>query len=256
MPNESFSKDRYKECEKIIKASAVSYSSKFRSNYVDYYDFYSEGILTFTLCIRNWSRKGKNPNDPEFIHYFRKSLVNNSKELLGKVFAQKRRGYYKPKDKTCFGEYYSGEPKELCETCENQEACIKFFYRSDVPLSCALELNGEGGFEEIHFLELVEYVKEKLTSSVERFIFTLLTDPPKELSDMALLENRKRMKVKLIKRKPNKSGDFPKGPEVRPTGQLIMKYMCKNGCPITANEYYAYWRKLKARIRDILKEVK
>jgi hypothetical protein len=247
MPKDLFSKERYKICLSFIRASARNFAHKFRSSHIDYWDFFSEGILTFTLCVQKWEKKGKDFDDSEFEHYFRQALSNNNKDLLGKVFAKKRRGYFKPKNKPCFGNFGGNDH---CELCDKRGSCQNFVYKCDLPLSQALHIKSDGGFDDVYYQELVEYVKGQLLSSVERYIFMLLVDPPKDLCELAIRENRKKMRSIFFNK-----GVKSKGPNsVRPTGQLIIKYLCERGCPITQNEYYAYQKRIRGKVLEVIKE--
>jgi len=237
----------YEDCLKLIRGSAKIFSKKFNCGYIDYWDFFSEGILTYLLCLRKWLAQGKGARDAEFIHYFKTALINNNKDVLSKVYAKKRVGYKKPKSKkACFGNFTEGDA--LCGPCEWKESCQNFRYPEEVSLE---KLSCDGGFGDVVFRELFEDVKKQFASPLDRYIFTLLVEPPPELCLLAIQENRKKMRSIQIKRGKL---DFEKDATgtVKPTGKLIIKFMTEKGCPVTTNEYYKHFRCIQKKVLEIV----
>jgi DNA-directed RNA polymerase subunit M/transcription elongation factor TFIIS len=190
---------------------------------------------------------------------YKTSLGNNMKEILVKSLADKRVGHVRHLCPTCKAPMRNHDQRSDLVNYDSESEffrCPKCGYESTVYRNGHIVhaskqhqkvLPTAGGFDNVDYKELVEHIRIHMETALDRQIFMLLVDPPLELSDMAIMDNRKKMKVGLIRKKHIHGVD-----SVRPRSRFIIEYLSQKGCPITESEYYSCVKRIRKIVSKIV----
>jgi hypothetical protein len=149
------------EFVKLIRWASRKYSWKLSGRY-DYWDFFEDGLLILSLCLCKWRLKDVRLEDKNgFRKYFKTALFNRFRQIEMASHCKKRFGIH-------------------------------------TPLDFASQVSCDGGFGEVHLRELVEHINSFLESDFEKWIFSLMVDPPEDLIDDALYEMSRKRKQALL----------------------------------------------------------
>jgi hypothetical protein len=194
---------------RLVKKESYIYYKKSPHGYLDYDDFFEEGMVTLVGCLIEWKKPAwHNKSSHDRKAYFKTSMYNAFKTLLTSAFAKKRVGEYRvvERDGEKFTEYFWHEVK--CDDVFPELRC--------------------NGFDDVLYKELVFDLETKIVGDLPKKIFLLLVDPPNDLVRMALVENRRKMK---------RIGPCRGKNSVRLSNRLVIKYLNNGGC-ISDSDYY------------------
>jgi hypothetical protein len=200
----------------LIKSASSMYARKTKLNYLDYDDFVGRGFLTLTICLNKWKKKNKN-NEEEFGKYFKTALYHKYQSMLVKAYAKKRTAFLISVD--------------------------------DMELTSAPYRHRKHFDMEIGIKELADYVMSRLKTDLERKIFGVLVDPPEELRLMAVMENRRKMKISAITKSPVIGSN-----RVKLSNGLVIRYLKGQGFDISDRAYNSCFKKIKCKVQQIVKE--
>jgi len=171
----------YDDLVNLIRWSSKRFSRGLVGRY-DYWDFFEEGLVILSLCLHKWrTEKG----DPElkdgagFFKYCKTALFNRFRQIQILSHSRKKRGVHVSLESTLLGFY--DDSNERVPITRDDRAC----------LSC------DGGFGEVNYKELVDYVSTFLSQEEER-MFRLMADPPEDLIMDALHESFRKHKSSVI----------------------------------------------------------
>ena len=205
--------NRVSKFKGLIKSASSMYAHRIKNsrslNYMDYDDFVSTGFLTLTVCLNRW--KNKNKSEEEFGKYFKTSLYHKYQSMLDKAFAKKRTAYM-------------------------------------VDIDDFDKLTGRLDFE-TGVKELADHIMAHLNKKLERKIFKLWVDPPKKLRLMAIMENRRKMKIAAIT-----ESTVCGMSKVKISNDLVIRYLRDEGNRISVHAYNDHFRNLRSKVRQIVKE--
>jgi len=145
----------------LIRWASRRYSEKLAGRY-DYWDFFEDGLLILSLCLWKWRVKDPRLLDRNGLRkYFKTAIFNRFRQI------------------------------EIASHCKKR-------FGIHIPLEFASQVSCDGGFGEVHLKELVEYVNSFLESDFEKWIFSLMVEPPEQLVEDALHEMSRKRKQALI----------------------------------------------------------
>src|SRR4030042_109525 len=197
---------RYNELIGLIKFCAKRFSQMCPNRYYNYDDFLENGYTVYAICLKVWGERGLDYKNG-FKKYFKTSLWNSCKDMMTKAFSKKRDSH-------------------------NGIICYEDIGEN--------ELLTDGGFNEIHYKELISHVVSALETELEKKIFAILVNPPEALIEETVLENRRKMKASII------LGFSLKGTNtVKLSSRNVIKYLNDNGDNVSENLYYDAFKNLK-----------
>lgn len=200
---------------RLIRKESFIYYKKFPHSYLDYEDFFDEGMFALAGCLREWEKpEWGEKSDHDQKAYFKTSMYNAFKTLLTGAFSKKRTGEYHIIEKV----REDGKKEKVTEYF-----CHEVKYENVLPeLFC-------NGFEDVLYDELVSDLEQRIDGELPKKIFLLLADPPKDLIKMAVTENRRKMK---------RVGHCRGKNTVQITNRLVIKFLNGNGHPVSGSDYY------------------
>jgi hypothetical protein len=166
---------------------------------MDYWDLYGEGVLLLTVCLAKWSDKN---NGNGFSRYFKTALFRRFNQLR---YLIAKRDYELPTD--------------------------------SIDNVLGLKVESDGGFNEIAFRELCNHVASGLRQP-DKAIFSLLIDPPANLTKLVLQESKKREKHI--------------NSDVKLRGRHLIKYLNLKGCLITPIQFDHSLKRIRNRVKQVL----
>jgi len=238
--------ERFKKYNKLIEWAARRYTTKIPLNYPGVEEFSGEGREVLARCHLNWGGRG---NEEAFGKFFKASLFHKFQDMLVKAYSKKRGTYTTPvsPEKTAQMVVAGIIPVEPEEFSYYQEEPIEEAYKNfkNRPGEKNPLITDE--FRDVLFKELVDHVKSKIETSLEKKIFTILVDPPEDLCKMAVAQNRRKMKLSMSR--------HCKGVNiVKLSSKLIIAYLNSEGTHIDENAYYVSKRNIKRIVMETIKE--
>jgi len=222
--------ERFEKYGKLIDWAARRYAQKVPHSYPGIEEFIGEGHEVLVTCNQKWDERG---DEVAFGKFFKTSLFHKFQDILVREYSKKRGTYMSPVD-----------PDEVTYYREESIEDAYKAYR-DKPGERNPLVTEE--FSEVLYGELVEHVKSKIDSSLEKKIFAILVDPPEELCKMAVDQNRRKMKLSMSK--------HCKGTNVvKITSKLIIEYLNAKGDRVDENAFYASRRNIRRIVLETLKE--
>jgi hypothetical protein len=108
-----------------------------------------------------------------------------------------------------------------------------------------------GSFANIEYKELVEDISSKIDNKAERMIFLMKANPPEELCDLALIDNRRKLKVGIIRRlKTGKKNNW--GKSVTISNRNIIDFLHTQGVTLSSREYTQAFDNVKKRVSELM----
>jgi hypothetical protein len=245
---------------RLISWGARNYSSKIPKVEFDYDYFYSEGLRLLDKCMRFFHEKlitnpdclssyrkakkpgmriaknletikkldnrlGKNVSHPilaslAFSKYFRTALFRRFGNIRRMSFASKRTGIEIPmEEKGLVGE-------------------VKL---------------GINGFDAVEYKELVEDVASKIDDRIERIIFLIKVNPPEDLCQLAIIDNRRKLKVGIHRRLRTGKKNSWGGKSVVVSDKNIRDFLSTTqGVTLSSTEYNQAFENVKKKVAELL----
>lgn len=208
MAKESREKEILQEFVNLIRWASNKFSRKLVGRY-DYWDFFEEGLFILSLCLCKWKDKDPQSEDlNSFSKYFKTSLFRRFRQVQIKAFTKKRFGVH-------------------------------------VPLEFASQISCDGGFNDVHYRELIDHVISFLNKDEEK-IFQLMVNPPEDLVSDAINEMARKKKVALI----NGTYDCR---TVKLTISCLFKYINKKE-HLSESGFLKSLRSVRKKVKDIVTE--
>jgi len=165
----------YDDLVNLIRWSSRRFSRGLVGRY-DYWDFFEEGLVILSFCLYKWRNEKGDPNVENrtgFLKYCKTALFNRFRQLQILSHSHKKKGVHVPIEKA-WGVKYPIMRREVGEPSEKPDFVGIPTGKLSENMSC------DGGFGEIDYKELVEYVASFL-SQEQDFMFRLMVDPPEDL---------------------------------------------------------------------------
>lgn len=197
----------YKEFVNLIRWASRKYS-RYQAGRFDYWDFFEEGVLILSLCLCKWRESDRDMKDKDsFQKYFKTALFNRFRQIQVMSHVGKRNGVH-------------------------------------VPVELASEVPCDGGFGDILFKELVDYVEIFLTNEEKR-VFSLMTFPPEDLILDAIHLNFRKQKCAVISGSRDSKA-------VKVTCKCLHRYINKKDGVISENHFFNILRSIRRVVRMVI----
>ncbi len=187
----------------LIKYAARLFSRKISPARMDYDDLYGEGELVLTVCLAKWGEGNRSNTSTDFSRYFKTALFRRYNFLR---YTITKKDYEVPT------------------------------YSIDNMVS--LKIQSDGGFNELAFQDLCNHVASGLRQP-DRAIFSLIINPPVNLTNVVLKESQKREK-------------HVDNPCVKLRGRHLIKYLNGNGYPMKKHQLDYSLKRIRSRVRQVL----
>jgi len=202
----------YESFINLIRWASRKYSRELNGRF-DYWDFFEEGILILSLCLCKWREKDKDLKDKEgFQKYFKVALFNRFRQIQVMSHAGKRKGVH-------------------------------------VSIEQASNVSCDGGFGDILFKELVDYVSIFLTKEEER-LFSLMVFPPEDLLMDAIHEYFRKQKYAMLS--GNKIFKSYGSKSVRISCKCFHRYINKRDGVISETRFFSILRSIRRVVSMVL----
>jgi hypothetical protein len=197
----------FEHFNKLIRWASNKYSRNLVGRF-DYWDFLEEGTLILALCLYKWRKKDEDLKDQVgFTKYFKTALFNRFRQILIMSHSGKRKGMH-------------------------------------VQAEEALKISCDGGFGEIFFKELADYVKLFLTEE-EQYVFDLMLFPPQDLVQDAIYENARKQKSAAI-------GNTYNSNVVKVTSKCLHRFINKTRSNFSENHFFSVLRNIRKVVRMVI----
>jgi hypothetical protein len=226
----------------LISWGARNYSRKLVKCEYDYEYFYSEGLKSLDKCIRFF--RDKLVENPDCLLSYRKAKkpdmrVGKNPATIKKLDNRLGRNVSHPVlSSIAFSKYFRTALFRRFDHIRRMAFASK---RNGMEISFedghGIVAKNFGSFSDIEYNELVEDILSKIDNKVERMLFLMKTNPPEELWDLALLDNRRKLKVGITRRLRTGKKNSWGGKGVSISDRNIRDFLCTNGVSISSREY-------------------
>jgi hypothetical protein len=244
--------DKYNEFIGLIEWASNRYSAKVPYSYISQKDFVGAGHIVLSKCLEKWGNRG---SSKEFAKYFKTSLFNAYKNMLAKIYSHKRRAKV---------EYVEADEVEelspvkifypsLAKTVifRPKRSGKKLVERVSYPNDKSIDDIGLKArcddFSTMLYDDLVRHVSDQITNDVEKKIFMFIADPPEDLCDDAIIENRRKLKASI-------RGMVNGVHKVKVSGGIIIKYLKRSGEVVSRGQYQTHLKNIRDKVKEIMKE--
>jgi len=228
-------RELWKKYQPLIKWASKKYSTSLKRSPYDFCTFYAAGCEIFVICIKKWrAHRYSMDNILEFGKYFKTALFRKLWQIQVMAFRQKRQAHVLSFDTDLGGKFTYGKGRiagvrdlEIEERLEEQLIC-------------------DGGFNEVFYRELVEYVASFL-KGLELEIFRILVDPPAEIIAEAAIASYRKRHASLCS-----GNDKLFCPKI--TKSIIIEFLiANNGVTVTSKQYSDALKNVKKIVAETVR---
>lgn len=243
---------------RLISWSAKSYSSKLVKREYDYDYFYSEGLRSLDKCMRFFHNKII--ENPECLYSYRKAKkpdmrVAKNFDTIKKLDNRLGKNVSHPiLSSLAFSKYFRTALFRRFDNIRRMSFAAKRM-GNEIPLEDWQGVGTEnfGSFAHTEYNELVEDIASKIDSKAERMIFLMKANPPEDLCKLALLDNRRKLKVGVIRRlRTGKKNNWGRGVAI--SDRNIRDFLHSKGVTLSSREYNKAFENVKNRVAELMGE--
>lgn len=240
---------------RLISWGARSYSSNLKHGF-DYEYFYSEGFKLLDKCMRFFHNKLI--DNPDCLYSYRKAKNLNMRVAKNENIAKldNRLGKNVPNSilsSLAFSKYFKASLFRRFSNIRRMSFAGKRF-GNEVSLDGLIIPENFSSFNAIEYKELIEDISSKIDDTAERMIFLMKADPPEGLCRLALLDNRRKLKVGINRRlQSGKKNNWGKAVSVSDSN--IRDFLQSTyGVSLTPAKYNKAFRNVKNRVAELMRK--
>jgi len=241
---------------RLISWGARNYSNKLIKREFDYDYFYSEGLKSLDKCMRFFQNKVK--DNPECLYSYRKAKrldMRVAKNLdVKKLDNRLGKNVNHPiLSSLAFSKYFKTALFRRFDNIKRMSFASK---RSGNEISFedwkGMGSENFGCFSNIEYTELVEDISSKIDNDAERMIFLIKANPPEDLCDLAILDNRRKLKVGAMRMlKTGKKNNWG-GKEISISDKNMIDFLHTRGVNLSLAEYIQAFDNVKKKVAELL----
>jgi len=241
---------------RLISWGARNYSSKLVKREFDYDYFYSEGLKSLDKCMRFF--QNKLIENPECLYSYRKAKkpdmrVAKNSETIKKLDNRLGKNVSHPiLSSLAFSKYFRAALfRRFANIIRMSFAAKRTGNEVSLEDWHGVTTENYGTFAGIEYDELVEDISSKIDNKAERMIFLMKADPPEDLCNLALLDNRRKLKVGVTRRlKTGKKNNW--GKVVSISDRNIRDFLHTQGVSLSSSEYNQAFANVKKRVAELM----
>ena len=112
---------------------------------------------------------------------------------------------------------------------------------------------GTNGFDVVEYRELIEDVASKIDDKIERLIFLIKVNPPEDLCNLAIIDNRRKLKVGIHRRLRTGKKNSWGGKSVTVSDKNIRDFLsATQGVTLSSMEYNQAFENVKKRVAELM----
>jgi hypothetical protein len=238
---------------RLISWGARNYSNKLIRREFDYDYFYSEGLKSLDKCMRFF--QNKLIDNPECLYLYRKAKksdirVAKNSETIKKLDNRLGKNVSHPiLSSLAFSKYFKAALFRRFSNIRRMSFASK---RRGNEISFDDWKGGlPEGFSGIEYSELVEDIASRIDNQAERMIFLIKADPPEDLCDLALLDNRRKLKVGAMRRlRTGKKNNW--GERINISDKNMIDFLHTRGVSLSPTEYTLAFENVKKRVAELM----
>src|SRR4030043_27216 len=236
----------------FIKKKAGNYSWKLQNSDFDYNYFVGEGFKCLAICLKKFFEKADDDPNCYFAYRRAKKIEIRMAKNLDTSKRCKMMSTHPLLRSIAFSKYFRtslfrqfNNIIRMANSAKHRRWWVSRIENEFLP--------SDGGFKEIEYQELIEYVAENIENVVERQIFILTVNPPEELCELAILDNTRRMKIGMIRKLDGSSSGSKWGRDkVRISERNMIDFMGMQGVNISRDAYDQKLNNVKKRVVELL----
>ncbi len=244
---------------RLISWASRSYSAKLVRREFDYQYFYSEGLKLLDKCMRFFYKKAK--ENPECLYSYRKAKkpdmrVAKNSETIMKLDNRLGKNGHPVLSSLAFSKYFRTALFRRFDNIRRMTFAAKR-QGLEIPLeewSGILSKNMRGDLDALEYSELVEDIATKIDNGLERQVFLLHANPPEKLCELALFDNRRRLKIGAIRRLNTGKKNNWGGKNVVISDKNVRDFLVTLGYKLSPPEYEQVLGDMRKKVSEIIRK--
>lgn len=232
----------FKKFENLVKWASRRYVKVFPNNYKDYSNLVGEGFEVLAICLNRWKEIENERLERSILRPKTDLIPKNIKTCNGVTRIIPKRFFNDKEFEKFFKTSLFNKYKGIARQVFSKKYSVHFVDEKEIEFSSN---RTPFGFEEAFYQENIEHVRSCIENDVEKLIFTLLIDPPSELRNMALDQNRRKMKISFLKQCKGVN-------KVKLSTKLILEYLNNNHVVISEEAYRNSIRNIKRIVKEVI----